>query len=171
MAGRHRHAADGVEGCLKTTVGRRQRRQQRYRTSRAMEALASDLPGIPGDRDSRRRPSSPVQLHRPGVKPPAIRPASLPTRTKCVSSLVGGLKCKATLRHHLQRTVLGPAVHRRLPEPRSVHRSRGRLNHSFCNFILSRAFDDCVSAAACTDSPGVVDVDSQTYKGRHGDHR
>ena len=67
------------------------------------------------------------------------------------------------MRHAVQRAVLGAAIHRRLPQPRSMHPVWG-LNHSFCNFILSRAFDDCFSAASCTDSPGVWTMES-TWKG------
>ena len=118
-----RHAADGVEGCLKTTVGDVSVANKDIEQAR-QEALARDLPGNPGRFTPGAGHRQLVQLHRPGVKA-ACYPTSLsPYKEKCVSSLVGGLKCKGRC-GTICNGLCSDCAHCRLPEPRSVHRSLG----------------------------------------------
>ena len=146
---------------LKTTVGDVSVANKDIEQAR-QEALARDLPEIPGD--SSPAPAIVSLCNFIGRAKAACYPTSLsPYKEKCVSSVVGGLKCKGrcgTLCNGLcsgQRYTADCLNHDRCTEVLG-------LNHSFCNFILSRAFDDCFSAATCTDSPGVWTLKS-TYKG------
>lgn len=107
---------------LKTTVGDVSVANKDIEQAR-QEALARDLPGIPGDSLPAPAIVSLCNFIGRASRLLSDQPLSLQGE---VRQLAGGrAQVQRTLRHHLQRTVLGPAVHRRLPEPRSVHRSLG----------------------------------------------
>ncbi len=86
-----------------------------------------------------------------------------------MSTLVGGLQCQG----RCGTLCNGLCSGQRYTADCLNHDKCGQLlgaNHSFCNFILSRAFDDCFSAATCTDSPGVWTMRT-TWKRRQADNR
>ncbi len=146
---------------LKTTVGSISIANRDIDQARA-EALARDLPDLPAEPIP--APAITSYCNVIGRAKAACYPTSLsPYREKCVSTLVGGLQCQGrcgTLCNGLcsgQRYTADCLNHDKCTQILG-------LNHSFCNFIFSRAFDDCFSAATCTDSPGVWTM-RVTWKG------
>jgi hypothetical protein len=146
---------------LKTTVGTVSVANKDIDAARR-EALARDIPE--GATEPLPAPAIVSYCNVIGRAKAACYPTSVsPYREKCVTTLVGGLKCQGrcgTLCNGLcsgQRYTADCLNHDKCTELLG-------LNHANCNFIFSRAFDDCFGAASCTDTPGVWTLKT-TWKG------